>query len=449
MSPCPAPAFRIASRRRPVFPMFGRLLAFLAVILPNAASAQGLAPEERRIANFVEDLREEPIAFLERVVNIESATQNLAGVRKAGAVFRAEFDRLGFETRWEELPPEMHRAGHLIAEKKGTLGKRLLLIGHLDTVLEGRHFVRQGSRATGSGALDMKGGDVILLFALKALDSIGSLDERRLLVILTGDEEDPGLPIERSRRALSESARRSDAALAFENAIEDTATVARRGASTWELRVSARTGHSSRIFTEEQGSGAIFEAARILDAFRREVPENDLTINPGVLLGGSTARYDGLAKSGHASGKLNVIPGRVIVAGDLRFLSEAQKRQARERMRTIVGRGLPRTEATLTFADEYPAMAPTDGNHRLLDALDRASRDLDLGGLTALDPGRRGAGDISFVAPMIDGLDGLGVRGEGAHTPEEWVDLDSLHPQIKRVALLIHRLTHPGIPPDG
>jgi glutamate carboxypeptidase len=88
-------------------------------------------------------------------------------------------------------------------------------------------------------------------------------------------------------------------------------------------------------------------------------------------------------------------------------------------------------------------MAPTEGNHRLLAALDRASRDLGLGGVKANDPGLRGAGDISFVAPMLDGLDGLGARGEGAHAPEGWVDLSSLAPQIRRAALLIYRLTRP------
>ena len=194
--------------------------------------------------------------------------------------------------------------------------------------------------------------------------------------------------------------------------------MARRGASTWKLSVSAKTGHSSGIFGDELGSGAIFEAARILDAFRREVPQKYLTINPSVLVGGTTARYDGVAKSGTAEGKLNVIPARVVVEGDLRFISEDQEQGARKMMHKIIGRGLPRTEATLSFADEYPAMSPTEGNYKLLAALDRASRDLGLGGVKALDPGRRGAGDISFVAPEVDGLDGLGARGRGFACPE-------------------------------
>jgi glutamate carboxypeptidase len=287
----------------------------------------------------------------------------------------------------------------------------------------------------------MKGGDVILLQALKALHEVGALKDRRIIVVLTGDEEDAGMPTEQSRKSLLEAAGRSDVALAFEGVIDDTATVARRGASTWKLEVSAPTGHSSQILGDEAGAGAIFEAARILDSFRRDVPEKYLTINPSVQVGGSTARYDSPEKSGAAEGKTNVIPGRVVVEGDLRFISEEQKERAREAMRKIVARNLPKTTAIITFADEYPAMSPREGNYRLLTTLDRASRDLGLGGVKALDPGRRGAGDISFVGPKLDGLDGLGARGDGAHAPGEWVDLESLAPQTKRAALLMYRLT--------
>jgi glutamate carboxypeptidase len=419
----------------------GYLVVILASSSPATAPAQAVSAAERRIADSIDGLTAEAVALLGRVVDIDSSTQNLDGVKAVGRVFREEFDRLGFETRWEEMPPRMHRAGHLIAERRGAAGKRLLLIGHLDTVLEGRRFERSGSRATGSGILDMKGGDIVLLYALKALHGAGALEGRRILVILTGDEEDAGLPIAESRRALFEAADRSDAALAFENAVEGTATVARRGASSWTLEVSGKSGHSSGIFREELGSGAIFEAARILEAFRSEVPDRYLTINPSVMAGGTTAEYDDVAKRGTAEGKTNVIPARVIVEGDLRFISAGQQQAAREKMRAIAGRSLPGTKAALTFSDEYPAMSPTEGNHRLLAALDRASRGLGLGEIRALDPGRRGAGDISFVAPRLDALDGLGIRGDGAHAPEEWADLDSLAPQIRRAALLIDRLT--------
>jgi glutamate carboxypeptidase len=416
-------------------------LAAMWWLLPTFAAAQGLSPEERRIAEEADRHAAEAISLLEKVVNIPSATQNLDGVRKVGAIFRAEFEGLGFETRWAAMPVAMHRAGHLIAERKGTRGKRLLLIGHLDTVLEGAPFARDGDRAKGNGALDMKGGDVIVLYALRALASVGALEDRRIVAVFTGDEEDAGMPLERSRGDLREAARRSDLALAFEAAIDDTATVARRGASSWRLEVRGVTGHSAGVFGGRVGGGAIFEAARILDAFRRDLPEKYLTFNPSVIAGGTKVDYDGQDKRGTAEGKTNVVPAEAVVEGDLRFISQDQKRKAEEAMRRIVARNLPRTTSAITFADEYPAMAPTEGNYATLAVLSRASQDLGLGPIRALDPGERGAGDISFVAPLVDGLDGLGAKGAGAHSPNEFVDLKSLPDQIKRASLLIYRLT--------
>jgi glutamate carboxypeptidase len=289
----------------------------------------------------------------------------------------------------------------------------------------------------------MKGGDVIIVAALSALHRAGVLEGRRIVVLFTGDEEDAGMPTEVSRKALRAAASRSDVALAFEGVVDDTATVARRGASAWRLTVSARTGHSSGIFGDERGHGAIFEAARILDAFRREVPEKYLTLNPSVVAGGTTAALDPAAKTGTAEGKLNVIPARVIVEGDLRFLTAAQEQATREKMRAITARSLPKAEARLDFTSEYPALSPSPGNDRVLAVLDRVSRDLGLGPVKPLDPGRRGAGDISFVPPELDRLDGLGANGGGAHTADEWVDLDFLAPQAKKAALLIERLTRP------
>jgi glutamate carboxypeptidase len=409
-----------------------------------ALGADGLSAGERKVVEAIDARAPEALALLERVVNIPSATQNLDGVREVGRVFAAEFDRLGFATRWEEMPAEMGRAGHLIAERAGTRGKRLLLIGHLDTVLEGRKFERKGGRAYGPGACDMKGGDVVLLFALKALHDAGRLDGKRLAVIFTGDEEAAGDPVEKSRASMRELARRSDLALAFESVIGETATVARRGVASWTLKVKGPTGHSAGIFGNRLGPGAVFEAARVLDAFRRELPVKDgLTYNPSLVLAGTEVDHtDGVSGEGTARGKRNVVPGSVVVEGDLRFVTNPQRDAAEKTMRAILAQSLPRTSAELTFDDgEYPAMAPTPANYAILSVLDRASRDLGLGSVKPLDPAQRGAGDISFVAPLLPGLDGLGARGERAHSPDEWVDLDSIPAQVRRAALLIDRLT--------
>ncbi len=404
-----------------------------------AQPARGLTATEQRIMEVAAARKEAAIALLERAVNIPSKTENLAGVKRTGELFDAELRELGFATRWVDMPAAMQRAGHLIAERRGAHGKRLLLIGHLDTVFEGQTFRRDGGRATGSGIYDMKGGDVILIEALRALHAVGALEDRTITVIFTGDEEDAGLPLAVSRRALFELARQSDIALAFEAVIDETATVARRGYAWWQVRVSAEGGHSSGIFDPHHG--AIFELARILDAFRRELVEKDLSYNPSVILGGTEVEFDSLLKRGRAEGKLNVIPAQALAEGDLRFVSEAQRERARQRMEKIVDRSLQGTTATLIFHDDSPAMAPAPANYALLGILDRASREAGLGPLRALAPGERGAGDISFIAAGLPSLDGLGISGDGAHTTKEVADLDSLPRQIQRSALLLYRLT--------
>ena len=424
------------------FSSIAMALLITAVVAPPA-STQSAPTAEQRIISYVDAHSQEAVSLLERTVNIESATLNHNGVRKVGQVFGTELESLGFTARWIEMPKEMNRAGHLFAERSGQRGKRLLLIGHLDTVLQGKRFERRGERrAFGAGTVDMKGGDVVLLYALKALNSIGALDGSRIIVAMTGDEELPGLPLSISRRDLIEAAKRSDAALAFEAAAGDTATVARRGSSTWRLEVSAPTGHSSGIFAAETGSGAVFEASRILNSFYQELRgEQYLTFNPSVIVGGTDVTYDQSEKRGTAAGKPNVIAKSVVVEGDLRFISEEQKNQARAKMREIVAGNLPRAVAKISFEDFYPAMSPTPGNYELLRLLDQASRDNALGRVEAFDPGKRGAGDVSFVAPFVSGLDGLGARGGGAHEPVEFIELDTLPLLIKRAALLIYRLT--------
>jgi glutamate carboxypeptidase len=408
-----------------------------------------LESEERRIAAWVDAHVDEPVELLERVVNQNSGTLNLAGVRRVGDVFRRELDVLGFATRWID-GAAVGRAGHLFAEHEGEQGKRLLLVGHLDTVFEAespfQRFERQGNTAHGPGVADMKGGDVVMLQALRALHATGALAGTRIIVAIMGDEENPGDPVETSRRELLEAARRSDVALDFEAGVRDAdgeyATVARRGSVTWRLEVVGETGHSSGIFTQQYGSGAIFEAARILNAFHEELRgEAYLSVSPGLFLGGTDIEDHPAQARGHAAGKDNVVARSALVAGDLRSISPEQLADALRRMRAIVGRHHPRTSASITFTESYPAMPPTEANRALLAELNVVNRDLGYSELQPLDPRRRGAADISFVAPFVPSLSGLGAHGEGAHSSAEVIDLATLPRQITRAALFLYRLT--------
>jgi glutamate carboxypeptidase len=427
-----------ANRLRPV----PGILA-LALALGFAAAAHAtLDRTERAIAKHVAEGQPAAEALLERVVDIQSPTENLAGVRAVGEAFADELRTLGFSARWVGMPPGMKRAGHLVAETSGTRGKRLLLLGHLDTVLAGEPFRREGARAFGTGTADMKGGVAVMVQALRALHAAGALRGRRITVMLTGDEEDAGLPLSESRGPMIELAKRSDAALSFEAAIDGTATIGRRGINSWTLETVGETGHSSGIFGAERGSGAVYEIARILAAFHAELSgEKYLTINPSVIVGGTEAALDDYR--GTASGKTNVIAPTALARGDIRFISLEQERSAIERMQAIVARSLPRTRATLRFDEaSYPPMSPTPANEALLETLDGASRDLGLGPVEALDPASRGAGDIGFIAHLLPCLDGLGSGGgANSHAPGEHTGVDTLTPMAQRAAILIYRLS--------
>ena len=412
----------------------------VAVSFCTYSEAQQLSADEKKIISYVDAHTADAIALLEKIVNIESPTENLAGVKQVGIVFKGELESIGMTAKWLEMPASMKRGGHLLAETNGTKGKRLLMLGHIDTVLNGEKFRREGNKAYGTGSSDMKTGDVVMLYALKALHAAGALKDTRIKVMYTGDEESAGLPLTISRGDMVAAAKESDLALSFENSVGNTATIGRRGASLWTLEVEGKTGHSGQIFKPGMGSGAIFEASRILNQFYEALhTEKYLTFNPSVIVGGTQAELKEV--TGTATGKSNVVPQKVIVTGDLRFISEEQKEAARARMREIVAQHLPGTSAKISFRDSYPAMTPTAGNTALLKQLSQVNQDLGFGTIEALDPGDRGAGDIGFISHLIPGLDGIGARGGNAHAPGEWADLESLPMLIKRAAVLIYRLT--------
>ena len=409
--------------------------------------AQTASNAERAIVSYIDAHNAEALALLERVVNINSGTHNVAGVKAVGAIFTQEFDRLGFKTTWVD-GAAWGRAGHLVAEHPGR-GPKMLLIGHLDTVFEPdspfQKFQRIDEKtAKGPGIIDMKGGDVIILSALAALKEAGALDAMTITVVMTGDEEEAGRPLTASRATLVAAARGADVAIGFEDGPADPkyAVTARRGTTGWELRVTGTAAHSSQVFRADIGPGAIYEAARILNAFREKLAgEEHLTFNPGVILGGTAVDFDAAQARGTAFGKTNVIAERAVAAGDLRALSREQVAHARKTMEDIVKAGMPHTQATLTFDEGYPPLAPSAGNSEMLALYDRVSRDLGFGAVTAVSPDRAGAADVSFISSQVKRiLDGVGLMGHDDHTPGETADLSTLPSQTKRAAVFLYRL---------
>lgn len=420
------------------------ILSFLFAVL--VVNGQALSKTEQQLMNTIEAEMKATIELLKESVNINSGTYNIAGVKQVGDLYGKELAALGFTIEWIAMPDSLKRAGHLVAHRKGKKGKKLFLIGHLDTVFEpdmppNPFTMLNDTSATGQGVQDMKGGDVMVIAALKAMHKHGLLNDVSITVYFTGDEENAGHPRAVSRGDFIERAKQHDIALAFEGGSLSQVATARRGASEWKLEVEGKQAHSSGVFGAA-GYGAIYEASRIINEFREKLGnEQYLTFNPGLFIGGSEVNYDHDKQQGDASGKTNIISPRTVVIGDLRFLTEAQKEKARANMRAIVAKNLAGAKASISFKDGIPSMPPTAGNDSLVKILNGANLALGFGEVKAGNPGSRGAGDISYIAAYVDCLDGLGAAGRGAHAPGEVINLKEYPKLIKRTALFIYRLT--------
>jgi glutamate carboxypeptidase len=430
--------------------VYVRLLALILALSAPVTFAQArLNATEQRVVAAAGAETPKAIQLLEELVNINSGTMNLEGVTRVGEVMRSQLEPLGFEVRWVPMT-SVHRAGHLIAEHKGSgHGKRMLLIGHMDTVFEKdspfQRYERHGDKAVGPGTNDMKDGLAIMVSALRAMKTAGTLKNATVTIVLSGDEENTGKPQSISRADMINAAAHSDVALEFESLTQegghDMGSIARRSSTSWTLRTSAKSGHSSGVFSAAAGFGANYELTRILDAFRLTLREPNATYNVGLILGGASAELNATSSGGEATGKTNVIAATALARGDLRTLSNEQTQRIEQRMREIVSQHLQGAQAEITFEEGYPAMPPTAGSRALLDRLNEINDALGLERMKELDPLKRGAGDIAFVADKVDGLIGFGAIGQGSHAPGETVDLTSFDRQIKRTALLITRLS--------
>lgn len=425
-------------------------LAILVCLAVNATAAPALSPREEAILAAVDAGVPGATELLEEVVNINSGSMNFPGVRRVGEVFAREFEALGFETRWVD-GEDFGRAGHLVASR-GERGPRILLIGHLDTVFSKDSAFQRFERVDehhvrGPGITDMKGGNVVMLLAAEALLAAGALDDMQLRVVLTGDEELRGQPHELANAALVEAARWADIAIGFEDGDSDptTAVITRRGAAGWRLEVTGKPAHSSQIFREDIGDGAVFELARILGEWREVLRgETNLTFNPGAVVAGTEAGLDASSGEGRVAGKSNVIARTALVNGGIRAVSPEQLERAQKMMADIAADNTPHTSARLTFSEGYPPMAASEGNRALLARYNAISEELGYGPVRAVDPRRAGAADISFAAAHVEqAIDGLGLMGDGGHTVDEVADMRTLPQQARRAALLLHRLARP------
>ena len=421
-----------------------------ALILSSSASAQ-LSRAEQTMMTTIDAEQQRTLSMLERWVDQNSGTMNKAGVEAVRDMVEPEFKQLGFRTEWIDMSA-VGRAGHLVARHAGSRrGKRLLLIGHLDTVFEPdspfQRWTLDGDRAHGPGSGDDKGGDAVIIAALRAMQAAGTLKDANITVFLTGDEEDAGRPLAIARRDLVNEGKRADVALDFEdlavsdgpNGPIDMGSTARRSAGSWTLTVTGRSAHSAGVGPGDYG--AIYELARIIDQFRSELPEDKLTYNVGLIGGGQTADLDSDKIRLEATGKTNIIAATAVARGDMRAISQDQIDRVEAKMRAIVAEPLAGAHAEITFdPDIYPPMPATQGNRAILAELNAVNKDIGLAEMGELDPSQRGAGDISFVAAEVSSLAGMGPASSGSHTASETLFIPTIFKQAKRTAILMSRL---------
>ncbi|MBQ4828539.1 M20/M25/M40 family metallo-hydrolase [Alteromonas sp. MMG017] len=420
---------------------------FVGMVFMFSQTSMADTATEQKITKHINDNLTQSQALLEKTVNINSGTMNFDGVKKVGAIYQAEFDAMGFDTQWVD-GSEFNRAGHLVASY-GNSGPKILMIGHLDTVFAKddafqAYKVIDDTHIAGPGISDMKGGNVIIISALKALKGLDLLDKVSIKVVMTGDEESSGRPLSLSKKALVDAAIWADIALGFEDADGDikTAVVARRGSIGWQLDVAGKPAHSSQIFTDNVGYGAIFETARILNGFREQLAGvGNITFNPGLIAGGTEVEVQPENSIVQGFGKTNVVAKEVTVKGGIRTLTADELAKAKKVMQEVASNNLAHTSATLTFADGYPPMAPTDENYALLKMYSDVSESLGYGPVAPVNPRNAGAADISFAADHVDmAIDGLGLMGDGGHTKDEVADMSTFAQNMHKAAILLYRL---------
>jgi glutamate carboxypeptidase len=356
------------------------------------------------------------VRILERLVMLESPTDDRAAVNAVADYLARAFGDLGATV---ERLAQAEVGDHLRIEW-GVGEHQTLLLGHMDTVwplgeTARRPFVIEGDRATGPGAFDMKGGLVIGLFALEALQNLKLRPAQRLVFLFNSDEE-IGSPT--SRAHIETEARRSQAVLVLEPTREEAVVTWRKGVGRFKLEVHGRAAHSGAA--HERGVSAVQELAhQVLRLEGMTDYDRGTTVNVGVVQGGTRA---------------NVRPASARAEIDLRVSTSQEGQRMTD---AILGLEPVNPEARLSASGGLtrPPWESSPGGNNLFERARRVGRAL---GLDLWPAGAGGGSDGNFTAALgVPTLDGLGVAGNDAHAVTEWVDLASLPVRAELLAGLL------------
>jgi glutamate carboxypeptidase len=381
-----------------------------------------MTARHQAIRAWLTDHEQEEIAFLASLVNQDSGTFDRLEVNKVGDRLERSFADLGF--RASRLPGGKY-GDHVLATR-GEQGPGLLCLGHMDTVFPAgtaaaRPFAVAGSRVTGPGVLDMKGGLAALVFALRGLEAAASPALGRMrCTILVNTEEEIGSPT--SREAIVAEARRHDAAVVLEPARPNgECVIGRKGVGHFRVEAFGRQAHAGS--QPELGINAISELARKIPALEALADATlGTTVNVGVVRGGERS---------------NVVPDYAYADLDLRIWSDAEGERVKRGIAEIASCcTIPGATGTWGGEIGFPAWGTNEGTRRMLQILQAAAAPL---GLRFAGTTSGGGSDGNRTASIIPTLDGLGPVGSKLHSPEEYLELPSLVERTTLLACFIER----------
>jgi glutamate carboxypeptidase len=379
------------------------------------------------LIRFIDGKEQEMLRFLERLVNIDSGTLHKPGIDQIGAILAERLSSFGFAMK---QVPQSQYGNHLVGNKPGKGKKRILFIGHMDTVFppgtaDLRPFRIDGSRAYGPGVLDMKGGIVCLLYALEALRSTGhaSYDEMAMGVVLNSDEE---LLSPTSREIIENQARQSHTVCVFEPARPGGEYVThRKGAGKYRITVRGRAAHSGT--QPEKGRSAIIELAhKIIGLHGLTDFSIGTTVNVGLIQGGE---------------RFNIVAEKAFAEFDLRVPDVEEAKRMEDRIREIaLTPAVPDTTAELMGGLVFPPMEQTPQAKLLFEAIQGAGRALGLD-LRGISTG--GGSDGNYAAQFAPTLDGMGPQGSEPHSDREFIEVATLAERSKVTAFFL--ASWPGV----
>ncbi|MFK7865074.1 MAG: M20 family metallopeptidase [Pseudohongiellaceae bacterium] len=400
-----------------------------------------ITPDEQAMIGWLDNEEEPMISLLETLTNVNSGTLNKAGVDETGRLLSQELAALGFGV--STLPGDLidmpscpgsdysiDVTDHVLAQKSGS-GKRLLLIGHMDTVFPPnspfQRFSRSGDTMYGPGVADMKGGMVVMIYALKALQEAGELDDLAITILLNSDEEIGSLS---SRKYIEEQAAKHDYGLVYESSGANNMVRSRKGLGQSRFVVNGRASHAGGA--HQLGRSAIKELAyKIVEIEQITDYESGVTVNVGVINGGEAR---------------NTVAPCAEALIDLRYPTPEQGIAAAEQFERIFDSVLsyPVDSGEITTSSmtnlHRPPKIPTAESDELLDRTIAIGRLL---GQTLGVTDSGGGTDGSLTQAIgLPTLDSLGVSGTGAHSDREEARVSSLIERAKLSAVLIHRLAN-------